>query len=166
MIEALFTISKEQAMVYFAKQWKVHLDGLFSQAPSPHHGDRVLAAENCRMWETSEFMYNTMSRIHQPLCAVIINHPGRGSCQLEWQPTSPPKEWPVGTYFFPESPPPGGHEREWIKVIWLCIPLCIVFKSLICANFKNRFQKSVWNMATEFFKQHRQPSRSGDYDSD
>lgn len=166
MIEALFTLSKEEAMAYLPKVKNTPWCFLLSSSLITHCEDRVLAVENCQMWDTSEFVYNTLSRTHKPLCAVIIKDTGRSSCHLEWQHTLPPKEWPGGTYFLLESLPPQGAVREWIKVIWLSIPLCTFLKSLFYAHLKNRFKKSVWNLPTEFFKHHHRPSRYRDYDSD
>lgn len=79
---------------------------------------------------------------NKPLCAVTLKDTGRGSCPLDWQHNEPPEEWPAGTYFLLQSPPPPG-PGENDKVTWLFIPLCVVFKSLTYANWKNRFQKSV-----------------------
>lgn len=51
--EALFPFSKEEAMVCFVKWWKIRLGWLLLS----RCGDWVVAAKNCREWETLEFVW-------------------------------------------------------------------------------------------------------------
>lgn len=127
--EARFAFSKEEAAVYFVKWWKIRLGWfLLSGSLATRCGDGVVAAENCRVGKVGVRVTR-----NKPLCAVTLKDTGRGSCPLDWQHIAPPEEWPAGTYFLLQSPPPPG-PGENDKVTWLFIPLCVVFKSLTYAN--------------------------------
>lgn len=93
---------------------------LFSSCLTTHHGDRVLAAENCQTWETSEFITQWAGRMN---CALLLET--QGEAGVIWNGSIPhllKNDLERYTFFLSHYHLKGVRENGFKSSIWLFIP--------------------------------------------
>ena len=80
MAEALFTISRGEAVMYSIRQWEVHLVAPSLKLPLCSMGPGLGLQELASVGNRSETAHKALSRTYKALCVVTIHDPGTGGC--------------------------------------------------------------------------------------